>query len=151
MLGIANSLWRRYSPLQEAPRTFSISGRLADCPSHLCCWFCACGGRAEHGVDHNRTHHHWNGSRGSIPGVSILSRVLILRKFLPTPSRVLSYVAIYASPSPRRRSCGLIAGQWAFRIAVRPLVGAAFAENIHATWRWVSILIGSCSIAGMVS
>ncbi|KAH8660598.1 major facilitator superfamily domain-containing protein [Xylariales sp. PMI_506] len=60
----------------------------------------------------------------------------------------LSYIAILATPLESPRLLGLIAAMFSMGLISGPLVGAAFAENTHATWRWSMYI--NLPIAGML-
>ncbi|WYZ37090.1 hypothetical protein EsH8_II_000596 [Colletotrichum jinshuiense] len=47
---------------------------------------------------------------------------------------------LFTTPNELPRLQGLIAAAWAVGLTLGPVVGGAFAENPHATWRWAMYL-----------
>lgn len=54
---------------------------------------------------------------------------------------MLCYNVIFARPSELPLVQALVAVAFAIGLVAGPIVGGAFAENAHATWRWVRVMI----------
>jgi MFS family permease len=56
-----------------------------------------------------------------------------------TSPRGLSYNVIFAYPHELPLVQALIGAFFAIGLITGPIIGGAFAQNEHATWRWVSL------------
>lgn len=50
---------------------------------------------------------------------------------------MLCYNVIFARPAELAMVQALVAMSFAIGLVTGPIIGGAFAENQHATWRWV--------------
>ena len=63
----------------------------------------------------------------------------------------LSYTTAFASPAEVAKIMGFIGMSYSLGLIGGPVIGGAFAQNIHATWRWAFYInlpiAGSCFLA----
>lgn len=54
--------------------------------------------------------------------------------------RLVTYNTVLARPTEHARLNGLLGMSYAIGLILGPVIGGAFAENEHATWRWVCVI-----------